>query len=77
MAKQKKQDRDETAAAGPTPWGYGFERAGAKWRAYRTDGSGVTYLTPEPGRELHSVVAKLNEKLAEEISKALRNRGKA
>lgn len=56
-------------------WGYGFERHGAKWRAYKT-GAELTYLSPERGEELHSAITKIKTALANEVNKAIRNRGK-
>lgn len=55
-------------------WGYGFERSGGKWRAYRT-GPELTYLTPERGEELHAAVARIQQALSKEIGLALKNRG--
>lgn len=60
----------------PSRWGYGFERHGAKWRAYKT-GAALTYLSPERGEELHSAVAKIREALAAEVNSAIRSRGKS
>lgn len=69
------QDELEQPKAAPA-WGLGFERAGAKWRAYRVCGDEKTYITPAPGRELHSVYAHINAALSKEINQAIRNRGK-
>lgn len=54
-------------------WGYGFERHGAKWRAYKT-GLTLEYLTPERGEELHGAVARIQRALAGEIAHATRTR---
>ncbi len=57
-------------------WGYGFEPVGSKWRAYRIQSGERKYLTQAKGKELHAVVTEINVALKQEISKALRNRGK-
>ncbi len=56
------------------PWGYGFEKHGGKWRAYRTEGGLTTYLTPLPGRELHHVISQIQQALSQEVATATKAR---
>ncbi len=57
----------------PGRWGYGFEKVGAKWRAYKT-GPTLEYLTPLPGRELHHVISQIQAALSQEVATATRGR---
>lgn len=81
MAKKKREAQEiggvtypaRPEQATPAPWGYGFERHGAKWRAYKT-GPTLEYLSPDRGEELHSAVAKIQAALSREINQAIRGR---
>ena len=91
MAKKKTETRDDSSETiareiaeainqPPStkltgPWGYGFEKNGTKWRAYKTQQGTTTYLTPSPGRELHHVVTQIQQALAQEVATATRRRG--